>query len=173
MKAIWTFQHTRRGPGYLADFLVRHGHPIVSSRSTKTTWCLTRGYAGLVFMGGPMSVNDDLPWIQSAPSDPSGSQPTGRCWDIAWGQLLSNALAASCAIPSGIGWLPVEQVDGPRARMADGLNRDSTRSTGTAKPSACRRALVTSKSRLRESGVYRQKPGLQCHVEMTAAMVRD
>lgn len=53
------------GPGYFATFL--------DGRSVR--WTLLRidageavpasvhAYAGLCFMGGPMSVNDDLPWL--------------------------------------------------------------------------------------------------------------
>jgi GMP synthase-like glutamine amidotransferase len=66
MQPIAIFRHARtEGPGYLAEYLDR--------RSVR--WQLVRidegeavptdpgAFSGLVFMGGPMSVNDDLPWI--------------------------------------------------------------------------------------------------------------
>ena len=66
MKPVAVFRHTlTEGPGYFATFLhakniplelikVDQGAAVPSDPSV---------YSGLVFMGGPMSVNDDLPWI--------------------------------------------------------------------------------------------------------------
>ena len=63
---ILIFRHVDcEGPGYLLDVLESYGldyrllsvdlgHPIPKDLS---------GISGLVFMGGSMSVNDDLPWI--------------------------------------------------------------------------------------------------------------
>ena len=66
MKPVIIFRHYRiEGPGYFSDFLDTQGIP----------WCLIKidegdavpnsleAYSGVVLMGGPMSVNDDLPWI--------------------------------------------------------------------------------------------------------------
>jgi GMP synthase-like glutamine amidotransferase len=68
LKNIAIFRHTSiEGPGYLAPFLDQHGIPW-------QLFCIDKGdaipgnvgqFSGLVFMGGPMSVNDDLPWIPS------------------------------------------------------------------------------------------------------------
>src|ERR1700704_5819958 len=69
MKPVAIFRHAAtEGPGYFATYLNRHN---VSWRLVK----IDEGeafsgrpgeYSGLVFMGGPMSVNDDLPWIAPA-----------------------------------------------------------------------------------------------------------
>jgi GMP synthase-like glutamine amidotransferase len=66
MKSIVIFRHARtEGPGYLGQFLDEKDIP----------WRLIRidegdklpdsvlDFSGVVLMGGPMSVNDDLPWI--------------------------------------------------------------------------------------------------------------
>ena len=66
MKPVAIFRHSEsEGPGYFATYLEAH----------RTPWALIRidrgepvprdpsPFAGLVFMGGPMSVNDTLPWI--------------------------------------------------------------------------------------------------------------
>jgi GMP synthase-like glutamine amidotransferase len=97
MKPVVIFRHARcEGAGYLGTFLDHHAIP----------WCEVRidldeklpdaiaNYSGLVFMGGPMSVNDDLPWI--APSLQLIQEAValdipvlGHCLG---GQLMSKAL---------------------------------------------------------------------------------
>ena len=69
MSDIVIIRHVaHEGPGYLADVLrennlefrlvrVDAGEPIPSSLAA---------FGGIVFMGGPMSVNDPLPWIGGA-----------------------------------------------------------------------------------------------------------
>jgi GMP synthase-like glutamine amidotransferase len=66
MKAVRVFRHVAcEGPGYLGDLLERRGVPYEIA-------CVDEGLevpanledvAGLVFMGGFMSANDDLGWI--------------------------------------------------------------------------------------------------------------
>ena len=66
MKPVAIFRHSvSEGPGSFVDFLNEQNIPWVLI-------CIDAGdpvpqqasnYSGLVFMGGPMSVNDDLPWI--------------------------------------------------------------------------------------------------------------
>ena len=99
MKPVVIFRFlAHEGPGYLGDFLnekhipwqlvkVDEGEPLPSS---------ILGYSGVVLMGGPMSVNDDLPWI--APllnlileARDSDIPVLGHCLG---GQLMSKALGA-------------------------------------------------------------------------------
>ena len=99
MKPIIIFRHVaHEGPGYLGDFLteqgivwqihkIDEGEPLPSSISD---------YSGVVLMGGPMSVNDDLPWI--APllalireAHAFDIPLLGHCLG---GQLMSKALGA-------------------------------------------------------------------------------
>jgi GMP synthase-like glutamine amidotransferase len=66
MRPIAIFRHApSEGPGYFASYLERKAItwrlvPLDAGQAVPRS---ARGFAGLVFMGGPMSVNDDLPWI--------------------------------------------------------------------------------------------------------------
>ena len=53
------------GPGYLGDFLTAQNIPwhLVKIDEGETLPASILAYSGMVLMGGPMSVNDDLPWI--------------------------------------------------------------------------------------------------------------
>ena len=53
------------GPGYLGDFLTLQGIPwqTINTHEVESLPPSILGYSGVVLMGGPMSVNDDLPWI--------------------------------------------------------------------------------------------------------------
>lgn len=99
MKPVIIFRFlAHEGPGYLGDFLdaqnipwqlikVDEGAPLPSS---------ILACSGMVLMGGPMSVNDDLPWI--APilalireAKDNDIPLLGHCLG---GQLMSKALGA-------------------------------------------------------------------------------
>ena len=99
MKPIIIFRFiTHEGPGYLGDFLdaqqiewqlikVDENQPLPES---------VLAYSGMVLMGGPMSVNDDLPWIEPILAlireAISHEIPVlGHCLG---GQLMSKALGA-------------------------------------------------------------------------------
>jgi GMP synthase-like glutamine amidotransferase len=69
MKPVAIFRHVAsEGPGYFATFLERHRVPwrVVRIDEGEAVPSSARDFSGLVFMGGPMSVNDDLPWIAPA-----------------------------------------------------------------------------------------------------------
>ncbi len=66
MSDILVFRHIDcEGPGYFGEYLERKGlgYPIVDTATGTPLPSSIDGVGGLVFMGGPMSVNDDLPWI--------------------------------------------------------------------------------------------------------------
>ena len=66
MKPVAIFRHIpNEGAGYFADFLNQHAIPweLIRIDEGDPVPQNARDYSGLVFMGGPMSVNDDLPWI--------------------------------------------------------------------------------------------------------------
>lgn len=66
MKPVIVFKNvTHEGPGYLGDFLNEQNIPwqVVNTNEVDTLPASILGYSGVVIMGGPMSVNDDLPWI--------------------------------------------------------------------------------------------------------------
>jgi len=70
MKPVAVFRHApTEGPGYFATFL--HSKNIrlelIKLDAGQAVPAAPDAFSGLVFMGGPMSVNDDLPWMR-------------RCW---------------------------------------------------------------------------------------------
>jgi GMP synthase-like glutamine amidotransferase len=99
MKPVTIFRFLgHEGPGYLGDFLdanniawqlikVDEGEPVPTS---------ILAYSGMVLMGGPMSVNDNLPWItpilELVREAKANDIPVlGHCLG---GQLMSKALGA-------------------------------------------------------------------------------
>lgn len=111
MKPIAIIRHVAyEGPGYLGQFLdarnipwqliaVDQGEPIPNSMAA---------FSGLVLMGGPMSVNDPLPWIAPeldliCQAHAANMPVLGHCLG---GQLISKALGATVSVNAvkEIGW---------------------------------------------------------------------
>lgn len=66
MKPVVIFRHApTEGPGYFATYLSRHGIPwqVLKIDEGEPVPGDPRTFSGMAFMGGPISVNDDLPWI--------------------------------------------------------------------------------------------------------------
>lgn len=97
MRPVAIFRHSpTEGPGYFAIFLERHGIPwrLIALDEQEAVPTNADAYAGLCFMGGPMSVNDALPWINSAcalirDATAKDIPVIGHCLG---GQLMSKAL---------------------------------------------------------------------------------
>jgi len=184
MQEILIFRHApHEGPGYLAEYLDRHhlpwrlvridqNHPIPSSID---------GVSGLVFMGGPMSVNDPLPWIprvtkliqQAVAAD---VPVLGHCLG---GQLISKALGGAITKNpvKEIGWLPVSRVDSSAAKLwLDELPAEFEvfhwhGETFSIPPGATR--LLASSDCANQAFVIGKTLAFQCHIEMTSDMVRE
>ena len=99
-----------RHPGYIADFLDNQGIPyrLIHADQGDAIPCLDDSMAGLVFMGGVMSANDDIPWIKAEISLirqalEQGVPLLGHCLG---GQLISRALGQKVSTNSvaEIGW---------------------------------------------------------------------
>jgi GMP synthase-like glutamine amidotransferase len=118
MKPVLIFQHARHeGPGFFGEFLSEHGIPqrVVRSWLGDPFPADPAEYSGLVFMGGPMSVNDPLPFLQQelaliARAAEHGTPILGHCLG---GQLMSKALGGSVTRNRvlEIGWHPVWRAD--------------------------------------------------------------
>ena len=99
MKPIIIFRNVaHEGPGYLGDFLTELNIPwqIVNTDDIKALPASILSYSGVVLMGGPMSVNDDLPWIAPVlnlirEAYVANIPLLGHCLG---GQLISSALGA-------------------------------------------------------------------------------
>jgi GMP synthase-like glutamine amidotransferase len=117
MKPVLIFRHIGcEGPGYLAEFLSGRGLPysLVCIDQGEPVPESLAGAGGLVFMGGPMSVNDPLPWVAREldlirRAADAGLPVLGHCLG---GQLISRALGGQVG-PNPVrevGWLPVRAV---------------------------------------------------------------
>jgi GMP synthase-like glutamine amidotransferase len=111
------------GPGYFATYLDRQAIPwrLVKLDAGEAVPADPREFAGLVFMGGPMSVNDDLPWIAPVlrlirDAVDADVPVLGHCLG---GQLMSKALGGSVGRNpiKEIGWGEVAVLDSPAARQ--------------------------------------------------------
>jgi GMP synthase-like glutamine amidotransferase len=181
LKPIAIFRHApTEGPGYLAEFLDQR----------KIQWqliCIDAGdavpqnateYSGLVFMGGPMSVNDDLPWIAKVEALIRDAYAKdipvlGHCLG---GQLISKALGAvvSRNPVKEIGWGEVVVSDNDVARAWFGDVKKFRAfhwhgETFTLPQGATH--LLSSAYCANQAYAIGKHLALQCHVEMTAEMI--
>ena len=118
MKPILIFRHIAcEGPGYLRDYLTSRDIPF-------QTICLDQGEevpddpstsSGLVFMGGPTSVNDSVPCLEKElkliyAAHQENIPILGHCLG---GQLISKALGGEIILNPvhEMGWYPVTGYD--------------------------------------------------------------
>ncbi len=184
MKKVLIFRHAPgEGPGYFADFLDRHSIPynLIRIDQNEPVPDSIADASGLVMMGGPMSVNDPLPWIPRVLNlvrqAMSADVPVlGHCLG---GQLLSKALGGTVA-PNPvreIGWLPVQQCqNAATSDWLDGLAPELEvfhwhGETFTIPQGATR--ILASQACANQGFVMGKAVGLQCHVEMLEKMVKD
>ena len=171
MKPVAIFRHFPiEGPGYLASFLDSHSIPyqLVKIDSNEVLPAHAGYFSGLVFMGGPMSVNDDLQWIEPAlalirQAVREDIPVLGHCLG---GQLMSKALGGAVSrSPVGeIGWGEVSVADSSIARNWFGelSNFEAFHWHGESFTVPEGAVLLLSSPHL----------ALQCHVEMTEEMVK-
>ena len=140
----------------------------------------SREYSGLVFMGGPMSVNDELPWI-AAELDlirhavATGVPVLGHCLG---GQLMAKALGGTVTRNpvKEIGWGRVDVVrnDAAAEWFGEGLERFNSFHWHGETFSIPAGATRLASSRYCENQAFALGPHLamQCHVEMTPELIR-
>ena len=184
MKPVAIFRHSpTEGPGYFATYLDRAGIPwqLVRIDESEPVPHDTDRFSGLVFMGGPMSVNDDLPWIPPVLKLIRGAVAKdvpvlGHCFG---GQLMSKALGGivSRTALKEIGWGEVRVDDSPVAQAWFGPRRGSfvTFQWHGETFSIPKGATPVLSSPWCQNQGFALGPhlGLQCHIEMTEALVRD
>ena len=182
MKPVAIFRHApTEGPGHFATYLDGQDMPwrVIKVDAGEPVPRDPREFAGLVFMGGPMSVNDELPWIAPVlelirDSVAVGVPVLGHCLG---GQLMAKALggAVSRNPVKEIGWGEVAVLGTPAARHWFGHVQHSFVSfhwhgeTFTVPPGA-ERVLGNLHC---ENQAFALGPhlGMQCHIEMTPEMV--
>jgi GMP synthase-like glutamine amidotransferase len=182
MKPVAIFRTSRtEGPGYFATYLERRSFAwqLVALDQGEALPRDARRYAGLALMGGPMSANDDLPWIapllellrnavrQDVPL-------IGHCLG---GQLMSKAFGGAVRANAvrEIGWGPVQVADNGVARdwLGELQAFESFHWHGESfsiPPGATR--VLESPHCANQAFALGRHFGMQCHVEMTADLVR-
>ena len=182
MKPVAVFRHTlTEGPGYFATFLhakniplelikVDQGAAVPSDPSV---------YSGLVFMGGPMSVNDDLPWIAPVlalilAAVQHDIPVLGHCLG---GQLMAKAFGGVVTQTpvKEIGWGEVSRVDHIAAHVWFGtapqqFSAFHWHGETFSIPAAATR-ILESPYCPNQAFVLGKHLGMQCHVEMTREMI--
>ena len=182
MKPIAIFrQSSTEGPGYFAAYLDAQRIPwrVVRLDQGEPVPTDPRAFAGLVFMGGPMSVNDDLAWI------PGELELIRRAVDAEvpclghclGGQLMSKALGGEVTRSpvKEIGWGSVQVADDPVARhwfgeLPEFLSFHWHGETFTIPRGATR--ILGSPHCANQAFALGRHLGMQCHVEMTADLIR-
>lgn len=183
MKPVAIFRHVaHEGPGRLGAFLDGHGIPwqLIALDRGEAVPGSPAAWSGLVFMGGPMSVNDDLPWLPHSldlirRAVASDIPVLGHCLG---GQLIAKALGARVdANPvKEIGWGEAQVTDAPEARAWFGDCRSFPAfhwhgETFTVPDGAIR--ILETPYCARQGFALGKHLALQCHVEMTAGMIEE
>jgi GMP synthase-like glutamine amidotransferase len=183
MKPIAIFRHSaNEGAGYFAEFLNQHAIPweLIRIDEGDAVPRNAQDFSGLVFMGGLMSVNDDLTWmlfvlplIRDAIAH--DVPLLGHCLG---GQLIAKALGGvvSKNPVKELGWGKVEVSDNAIARewFGDIKSFNSFHwhgETFTLPQGAVH--LLSGTHCANQAYAVGKHLALQCHVEMTEHMIRD
>ena len=182
MKPVAIFRHSpTEGPGYFSAYLDARGIPwrLLATCEGEPVPSDPRAFSGITLMGGPMSVNDPLPWIGPTlaliRAAVDAQVPViGHCLG---GQLMSKALGGTVApnTVKEIGWGPVRVADDPVARawfgdVSEFLSFHWHGETFTIPAGATR--LAGSAYCANQAFALGPHLGMQCHVEMTPEMIR-
>ncbi len=183
MKPVAIFRHApTEGPGYFATCLSARGIP----------WQLIRidegepvpgdpgAFSGMALMGGPMSVNDDLPWIDPVldlirAAVRSVVPVVGHCLG---GQLMAKAMGGVVTRNPvrEIGWGRVDVLGNAEAGHWFGVRLKSFDAfhwhgeTFSIPPGAVR--IASSPFCENQAFVLGKHLAMQCHVEMTPDLIR-
>ncbi len=184
MKPVAIFRHAAsEGPGYFATVLDRHHIPwrVIRIDAGEPVPEKTREFSGLVFMGGPMSVNDDLPWIAPVlrlirAAAEADVPLLGHCLG---GQLMAKALGGEVTRNpvKEIGWGRVDVLQNDVAGQWFGAGLKSFnsfhwhREMFSIPPGGTR----VASSPYCENQVFAlgRHLGMQCHVDMTRELIES
>jgi len=180
MKPVVIFRHAAsEGPGYFATYLDRRSVPwrVVRVDEGEPTPPDPREFSGLAFMGGPMSVNDDLPWIAPTlglirAAVDAGVPVLGHCLG---GQLIAKALGGVVTRNpvKEIGWGRVDVLGAGAEWFGTGGSFTSFHwhgETFSIPPGATR--ILSSAHCGNQAFALGPHLAMQCHVEMTPELVR-
>jgi GMP synthase-like glutamine amidotransferase len=183
MKPVAIFRASpSEGPGYFATYLERRSIPwqVVRLDAGEAVPRDVRRFSGLCFMGGPMSVNDDLPWIPPAlelirEAVRKDVPVIGHCLG---GQLMSRAFGGEVKANRAkeIGWGEVRVADNAVAREWFGelpsfLTFQWHGETFSIPPGATR--ILENEHCANQAFALGKHLGMQCHVEMTPELISE
>jgi GMP synthase-like glutamine amidotransferase len=183
MKPVAIFRHARsEGPAYFATYLDRREIPwkLFKLDEGRAVPKDVRKFSGLAFMGGPMSVHDELPWIRPVlelvrEAVRKDVPALGHCLG---GQLMSKALGGevSRAKVKEIGWGAVQVEDNAVAReWFGGLQSFECfhwhGETFSIPPGGTR--VLGNAHCANQAFALGRHLGMQCHVEMNEQIIRD
>lgn len=182
MKPVAIFRHhPLEGPGNFATYLDLYSIPwqLIKIDANEDLPSEALQFTGLVFMGGPMSANDDLPWIEPAlalirQAVTKNIPVLGHCLG---GQLMAKALGGAVSVNpvKQIGWGEVNIADNRVARAWFGqlTSFEAFHWHGETFTVPENATLVLSDAHCENQAFALDKHlALQCHVEMTGEMVK-
>ena len=184
MQPVAIFRHAPiEGPGYFAIFLEQQGIPwqLIAVDAGEAIPESVDGYSGFCFMGGPMSVNDPLPWIDSScalirAAVAKNIPVIGHCLG---GQLMSKAMGGAITRNpvKEIGW---NEVTAEESAIAQHWLREFAEKAQTVfqwhgetfsiPPGATR--LLANRYCANQMFALGPHLGMQCHVEMTLPIIQ-
>jgi GMP synthase-like glutamine amidotransferase len=184
MRPLTVFRHIScEGPAYLAEVLDRQAIPyrLIRIDANEPVPDSIEDSAGLIFMGGPMSVNDPLPWIEQElalirMAQDRGLPVLGHCLG---GQLIARALGGTISANpvTEIGWHPVRSAG--TAAADDWLRGVPAEPTlfhwhgETFSIPEGAELILQNDNCAHQAFAIGNTLALQCHVEMTAPMVSE
>jgi len=182
MKPVAIFRHSpAEGPGYFATFLDRHSVPwqLIAVDGGAVVPVDPGDFSGLALMGGPMSANDALPWIGQELSliRAAAARDIPLLGHCLGGQLMAKALGAAVTRNpvKEIGWGEVRVLNNPMAHnwLGELPGFLSFQWHGETFGLPAGATLIMESSHCRHQA-FALGPhlGMQCHVEMTGAMIR-
>lgn len=184
MKPIAIFRHLEcEGPGYLTEFLQQYKleSTLVRIDQNDSVPDSIDAFSALVFMGGPMSVNDDLPWIFKELNliQQAARQKMPILGHCLGGQLICKALGGSVTANKvkEIGWHKVQKLnnacsekwlaDIPNEFEAFHWHGETFSTPGGASP------ILESEFCDNQAFALDNILALQCHIEMTRELVSE
>ncbi|MBI3563356.1 MAG: gamma-glutamyl-gamma-aminobutyrate hydrolase family protein [Gammaproteobacteria bacterium] len=181
MKPIRIFRHLDcEGPGYLLDVLRQHGfsHESINIDAGENVPVRTDDVSGIILMGGPMSVNDPLPWVAAeialVQQAVKNAVPVlGICLGS---QMIAKALGAK-VYPGPcmeIGWIPIHITQGSRWTEDLTTHLDVFHWHGETFDLPARAEHLFRSDHFAQQGfAIGPHLALQFHVEVTAAMIEE
>lgn len=182
MKPVIIFRFiAHEGPGYLGDFLDTQqiSWQLIKVDENEPLPTSILNFSGIVLMGGPMSVNDDLPWI--APlldlireADKNGIPLLGHCLG---GQLISKAFGANISKNpiKEIGWGEVSVSKSAISKQwfgeIEAFNSFHWHGETFSLPQGATHLLASTRC-VNQAYAIGKHLALQCHIEMTSDMLQ-